>query len=261
MSSAIAREVILTLQRNQHRLDFPEVPPQAIEHIKTMRDLAQQIAKLLQPTSQAKRLEGRALWESLAHAIIGIAREKRGIRLTPKDLKDLVEDHCCELDLAFWLAQYPPAIAGLLRHEPQVRTLIEARGVLFWDMWQDEQWRIVDSRWLEAHADIRRWVLTEWAGGRRCRFCACSENPRVPALQSVDPERRNGLQMMGETVVLQVGGVLTHNACRKYWIAWTAIAAKYQSHEEAEAADKAAGRESRWEPLVEATALEAPADE
>jgi hypothetical protein len=261
MSSTIARDVILTLQRNLHRLDFPDVAPAALATINAMREMSERLATLLQPVSQAKRLEGRALWESLAQAIIAIARKKRGVRLTPKDLKDLVENFCPEPDLAFWLTQYPPAIVGLLANVPELRKLIEARGVMFWTNWQDEEWRIVDSRWLVAHADIRRWVLTEWAGGRRCRFCGCQENPRVPALESVNPTRRNGVQMIGDTVVMQTGGVLTHEPCRKHWLSWTAIAAQYSSHEEAAAADKAAGRESRWEKFeVVSARLEAPAE-
>jgi hypothetical protein len=260
MSTAIAREVILILDRNKNRLDWPDVPPAAIAHIKTMRDLAKQLEKLVQPGPEPNFLEGKALWESLAHAIVGIARAKRGVRLTAKDLKDLVENYAPEPHMAFWLASSVGSVVGLLRHEPQVRKLIEVQGVLLWDRWEDEQWRIVHTRWLTAVADIRRWVLTEWSGGRRCRFCACSENPKVNALESVNPQHRHGVQMIGDTVVLQTGGVVTHDACRKYWIAWTAIAAKYSSNEEAVAADKAAGRESRWAPVVERAALEGPAN-
>lgn len=259
LTSTIAREVMRTLQLNLYRMDFPDTPSAVRERLEAMRDLSQQIEKLLQPTSQVKLIEGRALWESLAQAVVAIAQERRGVRLTAKDLKDLVVNHCPEPDLAFWAASSPGRAVGLLRSEPQVRKLVEARGVMFWDRWEDEQWRIVDSRWLVAHADIRRWVLTKWAGGRRCRFCNASENPRVAVLVSVNPEQRNGVQMIGETVVLQVGAALTHDACRKHWVAWTGIAAKYATDREAAAADRAAGRESRWDPLVERAALEAPA--
>lgn len=259
MNSTIAREVIRSLQVNSFRMDFPDTPPAVRQHLEAMRDLTQQIEKLLQPTQQIRLIEGRALWESLAQTVVAIAKERRGVRLTAKDLKDLVENHCPEPDLAFWVSRSPGAVVGLMRHEPQVRKLVEARGAMFWERWEDEQWRLVDSRWLVAHADIRRWVLTKWAGGRRCRFCAMTENPRVPALVPVNPKQRNGVMMIGDTVVLQVGAALTHDACRRHWVAWTGIAAQYSTDREAVAADKAAGRESRWDPLVERAALEAPA--
>lgn len=258
MSSLIAREVILTLQRTAGLLDLPGVAPAAIEHLKTMQGLAKEISKLVHSQSNAKRLEGPDLWNSLAHAIVGIARKKRGARLTAKDLKQLVENHCPEPDMAFWLEQYPPQVVGLLRSVPEVRKLIKPHGVLFWEEEQDGEFRIVDSRWLDAHADIRRWVLTEWKGGRRCRFCAIRENPMVNALLAVDVQRRNGVTMIGNTVVLQAGGALTHDVCREYWIEWCAIAAKYSSPAQAQAADNAAGRESRWEAVGKPAALEAP---
>jgi hypothetical protein len=257
--SALARDVILLLQRNLHRLDFPDVPSAALENMQTMHTLAVQTATLLNPVSTAKRLEGRELWASLAHAIVAIARAKRAVRLTPKDLKDLVEDHCQEHDMAFWLEQSAPTVVGLLRHEPEVRKLIEPHAVLCWDMWEDEQWRIVDTRWLEAHADIRLFVTDPWPGGRYCRFCYCQENPHVNALLQVDVERRNGVLMVGDVVVLQVGGALTHEQCRPYWIRWCEIAAKYPSTQEAAAADKAAGRVSRYEKAMQTLTLEAPA--
>lgn len=258
MSSAIAREVVLTLNRNLHRLDFPDVPPAAIEHVKTMLTLAKEIATLVQPAPKGKLLEGRALWESLAHAIVGIARAKRSARLTAKDLKDLVEDYSPEPHMAFWAEQPAGGIVGLLRYEAQVRKLTDP-SVLFFEMWEDSQWRIVDTHWLEAHADIRRWVTKEWAGGRRCRFCGCSENPHVNALLPVNVERRNGVSMIGNTVVLQTGGALTHDACRRFWIEWCSIAAKYPSQEAAEQADALAGRKSRREKVAQAAVLEAPA--
>ena len=256
--SSLAREVILILQRNLYRLDFPDVPPAALENMKTMRGLAEEMAKLLHPISQAKLIEGRELWDSLTHAVVAIAKAKRAVRLNAKDLKDLIENHCPEPHMAFWLEQSVGAAVGLLRYEPQVRKLIEAQAVLFWDM-DDDEWRVINTRWLEAHADIRRWVTEPWAGGRRCRFCGCIENPHVNSLLSVDIERRNGVQMAGDTVVLQVGGAVTHDPCRKHWIAWCAIAAKYSSQAQAEEADKAAGRVSRYQKIKEAARLEARA--
>jgi hypothetical protein len=226
----------------------------AIErHVSTMEGLHK--------PKPGKRLEGRPLWESLAIAVQAFTLAKRSARLDTADLWDLVRQHCPPYDLhceGGWGTRSAPAVVGLLRSEPQVRKLIEGRGIAFWEMWQDEQFRFVDPKWLTAHADIFRWVHIEWDGGRRCRFCACPENERVNALESVNPEFRNGYQMVCDVVVVQVGTALTHEACRKYWVEWTAIAAKYKTAEAAEATDKIAGRQSRWEKVA---ALEAPVDE
>jgi hypothetical protein len=271
------QDLIRRLDRLKHRCD-PSLNRQEIIAVITARidgiELhVTAIDEALKPPKTEKLLQGRELWESLAIAVVGIARGRRSVRLNAADLKDLVLKHCPRYDLPFWAAQSAAAPVGLLRHEgwerivengirkvSELRQLIEREGVLFWDMWEDSELRIVDSRWLEAHADIRRWVLTEWGGGRRCRFCACRENPHTNALLSVSPERRNGVQMIGDVVVLQTGGALTHDRCRRFWIEWCAIAAKYPSQQEAEAADLAAGRESQWDSFVETSALEAPAD-
>lgn len=278
MSSLRILAVIRTLERVKHRSDWPDAPAAAAAHLNTIEVEVSQLAALLQPVSAAKLLVDHELWASLASAVVSIARDRRSCRLAAKDLADLVQEHCPERDLAFWASPYvrPPQIMGLLRQAmqfknpaypqegtelPELRKMIEKEGVIFWreDADPAEEQRLVDTRWLDAHADIRRWVTDPWAGGRRCRFCGLIENYRVNALLSVDPERRNGMQMIGDTVVLQVGSALTHHRCRDRWVEWTAIAARYGTQEGAQAADKAAGRKSRYEQVqASAQALEAP---
>jgi hypothetical protein len=87
------------------------------------------------------------------------------------------------------------------------------------------------------------------------------ENPMVDALRPVELERRNdGATRLGDgTVVLPLSGRLTHERCKPHLLDWLAIAAKYSSTQEAAAADKAAGRVSRYEKVMNASALEAPA--
>jgi hypothetical protein len=266
MSSARVLVVTRKLDRARHLVDLlfdrPETLAPALVHLEAIESASEAFIAALQPgAGPVKLLEAPELWESLATAIVAIARARRSARLNATDLKDLVENHAPARDLAFWVKQYPGRVVGLLRNVPEIRKLVEPYAVLFWEMWEDEQWRIVDSHWLESHADIRRWVTDPWPGGRYCRFCACQENPHVNALLSVEVERRNGLQMIGDTVVLQVGGALTHDPCRPFWIQWCAIAAKYPTQEAAEEADKIAGRESRYAKVLQTARLGAATDE
>lgn len=271
MNSSLNSLRVLALIRKFERIptsvdllyDRPEALAPAMAHLEQIEASTEAFIAALQPgAGPVKLIEGAELWQSLATAIVAIARERRSGRFSAKDLKDLVENHAPARDLAFWVKQFAGRVQGLLREVAELRKLIEAEGVLFWEYPgdPDHEWRIVDTRWFTAHADIRRWVTKPWPGGRTCRFCGCQESERVNALELVDVERRNGLQMIGDTVVLQVGGALTHDPCRKYWINWCSIAAKYSSHAQAQAADKAAGRVSRYEKVVNTSALlEAPA--
>lgn len=267
MSSARVLVVTRKLDRVRHLIDLlfdrPEVLAPALAHLEAIEASSEAFVKALQPgAGPMRRLEGPDLWASVAHAVVGISMRKGvgGVRLSAKDLKDLIENHAPAHDLAFWMKQSVGRVVGLLRYVPEVRKIIEQRGVLFWDM-DDDEWRLVNSRWLEAHADIRRWVVTPWMGGRKCRFCGCQENPHINALLPVEVERRNGVSMIGDTVVLQVGGALTHDPCRPLWIQWCAIAAQYPTQEAAEEADAAAGgRKSRYPTSLQTRALEAAAD-
>jgi hypothetical protein len=225
MSSVRVRAVIRALERVVHPIDLltdrPEVLEPALARLDALEASATAFVAALQPgAGPVKLLDGPELWQSLASAIVSIARARRSGRFTGKDLKDLVENHAPARDLAFWAAQYPGRVVGLLSESqrlrghtnsaqdsklPQLRRLIEDQGVAFWDEDLDQQWRLVDTRWLTAHADIRRWVTDPFPGGRHCRFCGMLENPRVDALHSVELERRVGLTMVGDVVALPIG--------------------------------------------------------
>jgi hypothetical protein len=262
MSSARVRAICRKLERHGISVDLilgrSDVLAPAMAHLEAIEQHVEAFIAALQPgAGPVKLIEGAELWQSLATAVVAIARAKRSGRFNAKDLKDLVEEHAPARDLAFWVKQYPGRVLGLLREEPQVRKLIESHGVLFWEYPgdPDEEWRIVSTRWYEAHGDIRRWVTKEWSGGRRCRFCACMENPHVDALQPIELHRRNGVTRAGDTVVLPINCTLTHEPCRPHFIQWLAIAAKYPTQEAAEQADAAAGRKSRYEKAVRTSAL------
>lgn len=205
--------------------------------------------------------------EGLAAAVISIARTRAAAVHKGEDLFDLVRSHW-PVNLRKELPQYSGWVIGQLRFEgwervtsngvrevSELRRLIESAGVLFWDHFQDERWRIVDSNWLEAHAHIRSWVLDPWAGGRRCRFCGALENESFDALQPVEIERRNGTSVVDGRAVLISGSANTHERCRPHWLTWVVIASQYSSHEAAQKADQAAGRLSRHERLVQTPAL------
>jgi hypothetical protein len=205
--------------------------------------------------------------EGLAAAVIAIARTRVAAVYKAEDLFDLIRVHW-PANLRKELPQYSGRIVGLLRYEgwerivtngvrevSELRRLIESNGVLFWDHYEDDRWRIVDTNWLQMHAEIRRWVLDPWSGGRRCRFCGCLENPSFNSLQPVEIERRNGTSMIGDRSVLVSGSVNTHGPCATHWLNWVAIASQYPNQEAAQSADQEAGRRSRHSRLAQTSVL------
>jgi hypothetical protein len=121
------------------------------------------------------------------------------------------------------------------REVGELRRLIEARGVLFWDREPDQSWRIVDTTWLTSHRDILDHLRKQSQGGHRCRFCEMVENPHLDELKSE-------------------GRDLVHERCKPHLIQWREIAAMYLSEEQATAADEAAGRVSRYQKAEKAAA-------
>jgi hypothetical protein len=57
-------------------------------------------------------------------------------------------------------------------------------------------------------------------------------------------------------ILAPVDSVLVHEPCRVHWLAWTALAARYATQEEATAADRKAGRRPRYGEIVKALAKE-----
>jgi len=209
-------------------------------------------------------LQGVERARSLAIAVVGIARARRSALLNPADLWDLVKVHCPEEHKPYWAGAYSSAsaVAGLLQvegfekfklewHGPnpdkrevgELRRLIETKGVLFWDREPDQSWRIVDTQWLISHRDIWDHIHRQWPGGFRCRLCEMAENPQLDELKNE-------------------GRDIVHERCRPHLIQWRAIAAQYASEDEAQAADHAAGRQSRYEKVggKPTKRLEAPID-
>jgi hypothetical protein len=272
MNSHRMNALIRSLQGMANRIDpstnRPEILEAAGVELDALELHAKNMFEALQPKTD-RVLQGRELWESLAIAVVGLARARRSARLNAADLHSLVELHAPGYDVPFWASQRAGTAVGLLRFEgwekivengvrkvSDLRKLVETQGVEFWDNWQDEAFRIVDSRWLDSHEDIYTWLTDPWAGGRRCRFCAMVENPMVDELHPLEMTRRNGVTKVGDTVVLPISAALLHDRCRPHFVDWLAIRAKYSSIEEAAAADKVAGRTSRYEKVMQAAALE-----
>jgi hypothetical protein len=212
--------------------------------------------------------DGPSSWPSLVAAVVAIARAGIGVRLSATDLWEEIVLRAPE-----WSVRQPGSIWGLLEFEGwerivengvrqvgELRRLIEAEGVDFWSEEVDRRFRVIDTRWLSSHADAFRWVVGPWGGGRRCRFCAMVESPMVDALVPVELERRHGRTMLNGVAVLDSAGyALTHERCRPHWLALLTEIAPYHSLEEAIAADKAAGRKSRFGGMqASALPLEAP---
>jgi hypothetical protein len=225
-------------------------------------------------------LQGAERAASLAGTVVKIAQQKRSARLSQVDLWDLVKRDCPREHKAYWAGPYcsAPAVAGLLRVEgfekfhlgwwggPQegnwrevgkLRELIEREGVLFWDRYEDTEWRLVDTRWISAHRDIYNWLSSvstgsrslRWEGGHRCRACAMVENSMVNELKPLDLP-------YGDELARRLAGCLIHDRCKPYFTEWYTIAAKYSSEKEASAADAAAGRRSRYVKIEQAARLE-----
>ncbi|MGH8200321.1 MAG: hypothetical protein ACREVO_08140 [Steroidobacteraceae bacterium] len=211
--------------------------------------------------------DGPTSWPSLVAAVVAVARADVGVKLSATDIWEEVVQRAPE-----WSVRQPQSIWGLLEFEGwerengvrqvgDLRRMIEAEGIEFWSEEVDRRFRLVDTRWLSSHADAFRWVVGPWGGGGRCRFCAMTESPMVSALVSVELERRHGHTMHNGVVVLDAAAyALTHARCRAYWLQLLTTIAPYRNVEEAQAADKAAGRKSRFGGDVHASALplEAP---
>jgi hypothetical protein len=241
----------------------PELVAPTLADLEEIRSRIEALAARLD-SAPAKHLAGDEELQSLVYAAVRFTRQRIGLRVQASDLKELVLAHCPPQHRASWRERLPQSIYGFYEHQgweswkvvgagevrerSELRQLIEAEGIEFWCEWRDQCFRFVDSRWLAAHADMFRWVVGPWGGGRRCRFCGTVESPQVDALLPVELERRHGRTVIGGTVVLEAGAsALTHERCRPHWLHLLTTIAPYGSLAEARAADQAAGRQSRWE--------------
>ena len=173
--------------------------------------------------------------------------------------RQMVILNCPEADIAFWTAQSANLIAGLVAEELKNSDHMKAAGVLAFRADPDDGLiRLVDVSTATAHSDIYRRVTDRWVGGKRCRLCAIAEPPDSMELQAVDPEQRNGYNLVNGVQQLQPGVVHTHRPCREHWLRWLQIAQSYPSLEAAQAADLKAGRVSRGAPSMPQTDTETP---
>jgi hypothetical protein len=256
------------LERVRNSLDLlgtrPELAKAAAGDLAEM-ELRLEALALRLSSAPAKYLDGLEAWKSLAFAVGAMMRGCASQPLlAATDLKELVVKYCPPQDRSSWEARAPQSVWGMLEHEgaaqiivnahvrkSELRKLIEDQGILYWSEELDRRFRLVNTRHLNSHADAFRWIVEPWGGGRRCRFCGMVESGAVNALFPVELDRRNGRVMIDGMVVLDAGAsALTHDRCRPLWIEAVATASKYRSLAEAQAADKAAGRTTRFgEPV------------
>ena len=230
------------------------------------------------PVDGAQVSQGE-VWKSLSEAIVAIARAEIGVRLSRDDLSRLVPLHSPSWE-TLTAAPSPWGLLGAdgwernvenqVRQVGPLRSLIEAEGLDFWKEELDEHYRIVDTRWLDSHADAYRWVHGPWTGGNACRWCGIGEspvNPQVPAMNylfALETERRHGYYtLQSNGVVLPdfcvSSSFLLHRRCTLRWVSTCLTVQPYLGVQEAAEADRKAGRKSRWPDVqTSARALAAP---
>lgn len=168
---------------------------------------------------------------SLVEALVAFARADGPSINLPDSLAAYVVKH--SQHAPFW-AQ-PGAhlkIVGLIKHEPAVREMCEAQGVLVWvgeeALTADcQRIRVVDTEWRRTDADKHEHVRREWVGkGRRCRFCGINEPHDSQELQPAGKERRRHA-VVNNVVVLEPGVVHTHVPCAPHWLRYVEAAEEH----------------------------------
>jgi len=210
---------------------------------------AELVEALAPPKSTYPINSALARHQSAVKALASWAREVGAALVKSDSAHAMMQSHCSEADRSFWADQTAGLIRGLVGTEMKNSDLLKAEGVLAFLADPDDGYiRIVDTNAPAAHADIYRRV-TEWHGGRRCRYCRIEEPPMSHELQPVEVEQRTGYHTIGGVVQLQPGVVCTHPQCRPFWLRSLHIAEKYTGVAEAQAADAAAARVSRDTPM------------
>jgi hypothetical protein len=174
-------------------------------------------------------LEGAVRVESLALAMIKIARKAGSALFNQLDLHDLVKRDCPDEHRPYWDGPYcsAPQVTGLLHVEGwerielgwwggpvdgrarkvgELRRLVEAQKVDFWDREEDRAWRLVNRG-----RDIGVWINNPWAGGHRCRVCLITENPLLDELKRLPDEHK---------VPAWLSGCLLHDRCVPQLLEW-----------------------------------------
>lgn len=178
------------------------------------------VPALTNPQRNASAVQAIATWLRTAGAAI----------LQSDSVHRQIVEHAPEDHRRYWEARPPSVVIGLVRTE--IAPALESEGILAWLAEpSDGHIRLVDTRWLTAHADIFQHVNGEWAGGLRCRFCRVTEIGTSNQLHPIPGRKWQA-----------------HRQCLPHWERIASIASRYSTLEEAQAADKQAGRESKAPP-------------
>lgn len=178
---------------------------------------------------------------SLANGLEAVARARGAAALPADSLHRLVVAALGGDERGFWAKEQPQAIAGFIKSEPELSDELKARGILVWLFEHDLQIRLVDTQWLQTHADIYDHILSEPEPGARCRFCR---------LHETDGSALTDFK-------LQIGDRINtnarvHAACCQTFGTWVVIAKSYPNIEAAVAADIEAGRAQGAAPALPA---------
>lgn len=244
-----------TLERLRNHANMADISPgryplDAMKiHVTAIEAAIEALAADLAPQKTNSPINsGSARHSSAVAAIAGWAREVGAAIVKNDSALSMIQKHCPESHRGFWASQHQNLIGGLVANEMKTSELLKAEGVLiFLADPSDGYIRIVDLAAPSAHADIYRRV-TEWKGGRRCRYCRIEEPAMSLELQPVEAEQRNGHHTINGVMQMQPGIVHTHKQCRPFWLKWLQISGQYAGIAEAEAADIAAGRTSKPAP-------------
>lgn len=154
--------------------------------------------------------------------------------------------HSCAMEFmpddirGHWRTIGPHKLAGYISHEPEVAEQLEARGILVW-RGEDRLVRLVNTEWIKTDAAKREHVQRKVVG-RCCSFCLIQESQTSRELIPVDPAKRGKLEILDGVAQLQTKTIHAHEKCIPHWLRWLAIAERYKTQGEAEAADIEAGR-------------------
>lgn len=209
--------------------------------VAALEKCASDVVALVTPTNRPRHPSSIERITSLSDALESIARKYGGILCKTDALHSLVAEHAPADTRAYWSGNREGEIFGWIRQQADVVDVLAPRGILVWTNEADRRIRIVNTNWLRAHADIRRFVMERWHG-RRCRFCRIDEIPTSLELEPLAPQKRSGVAFVNGVVQLQVGQVHLHERCMPFWKSWLAVAESYASQEAAEVADREAGR-------------------
>ena len=134
---------------------------------------------------------------SLADIVSAIVHERGAWKPADDALHDAVIAHCTtDRERAYWSGDRCGEIIGLLRHQPEVQTLLAARDVVaFFDEERDldRQVRLVSTTWRKTHEGIWAHVVDPDVSGAVCRFCRIPESETL-LLEVLDAPPRTKLE-------------------------------------------------------------------